>query len=196
MESRMADRTCIVTGATLPRDQLIRIVSGPDGMAVVDLAEKLPGRGVWVSNSADALRQAADRKLLKRAIDAQFGDIEDTLFQVGVLMRSRAVATAAMARRAGALMGGAGKLAAEGVFQGLLAAPDASEREFNKLASGLEVTWTSRALDAEALGQICGRPSLAFAAIRGGNAAKMAEKLRFEVMRLERFYTSSSCHAR
>ena len=54
----MADRTCIVTGATLPRDQLIRIVSGPDGMAVVDLAEKLPGRGVWVSNSADALRQA------------------------------------------------------------------------------------------------------------------------------------------
>jgi predicted RNA-binding protein YlxR (DUF448 family) len=101
----MADRTCIVTGATLPRDQLIRIVSGPDGMAVVDLAEKLPGRGVWVSNSADALRQAADRKLLKRAIDAQFGDIEDTLLQVGVLMRSRAVATAAMARRAGALIG-------------------------------------------------------------------------------------------
>ena len=192
----MADRTCIVTGVTLPRDQLIRIVSGPDGMAVVDLAEKLPGRGVWVSNSADALRLAADRKLLKRAIDAQFGDIEDTLQQVGVLMRSRAVATAAMARRAGALMGGAGKLAAEGVFQGLLAAPDASEREFNKLASRLEVTWTSRALDAEALGQICGRPSLAFAAIRGGNAAKMAEKLRFEVMRLERFYTSSACHAR
>ena len=192
----MADRTCIVTGAALPRDQLIRIVSGPDGMAVVDLAEKLPGRGVWVSNSADALRLAADRKLLKRAIDAQFGDIEDTLQQVGVLMRSRAVATAAMARRAGALMGGAGKLAAEGVFQGLLAAPDASEREFNKLASRLEVTWTSRALDAEALGQICGRPSLAFAAIRGGNAAKMAEKLRFEVMRLERFYTSPACHAR
>jgi predicted RNA-binding protein YlxR (DUF448 family) len=192
----MADRTCIVTGVALPRDQLIRIVSGPGGMAVVDLAEKLPGRGVWVSNSADALRLAADRKLLKRAIDAQFGDIEDTLQQVGVLMRSRAVATAAMARRAGALMGGAGKLAAEGVFQGLLAAPDASEREFNKLASRLEVTWTSRALDAEALGQICGRPSLAFAAIRGGNAAKMAEKLRFEVMRLERFYTSSACHAR
>ena len=72
----MADRTCIVTGAALPRDQLIRIVSGPDGMAVVDLAEKLPGRGVWVSNSADALRLAADRKLLKRAIDAQFGDIK------------------------------------------------------------------------------------------------------------------------
>ena len=48
----MADRTCIVTGSALPRDQLIRIVSGPDGVAVVDLAEKLPGRGVWVTNSA------------------------------------------------------------------------------------------------------------------------------------------------
>ena len=132
----MADRTCIVTGAALPRDQLIRIVSGPDGMAVVDLAKKLPGRGVWVSNSADALRLAADRKLLKRAIDAQFGDIEDTLQQVGVLMRSRAVATAAMARRAGALMGGAGKLAAEGVFQGLLAAltrPNANSTNWHRV---------------------------------------------------------------
>ena len=71
----MADRTCIVTGSALPRDQLIRIVSGPDGVAVVDLAEKLPGRGVWVTNSAEALRHVADRGLLRRSIDAQFDDI-------------------------------------------------------------------------------------------------------------------------
>ena len=125
----MADRTCIVTGSALPRDQLIRIVSGPDGVAVVDLAE-LPGRGVWVTNSAEALRHVADRGLLRRSIDAQFDDIESTLEQVGHLMRMRAMAAASMARRAGALIGGAGKLAAEGAFDGLLAAPDASEREF------------------------------------------------------------------
>ena len=196
MGSRMADRTCIVTGIALPRDQLIRIVSGPDGMAVVDLAEKLPGRGVWVTNSAEALRHVADHGLLRRSIDAQFDEIESTLEQVGLLMRMRATAAASMARRAGALIGGAGKLAAEGAFDGLLAAPDASEREFRKLSSRLEVSWTSRALDSEALGQICGRPSLAFAAIRGGKAQKMAEKLRFELMRLERFYAASACHTR
>lgn len=196
MGSRMADRTCIVTGSTLPRDQLIRIVSGPDGVAVVDLAEKLPGRGVWVTNSAVALRRVADRGLLRRSIDAKFDDIESTLEQVGQLMRMRAMATASMARRSGALIGGAGKLLAEGGFEGLLAAPDASEREFRKLSSRLEVTWTSRTFDSEALGHICGRPSLAFAAIRGGKAQKMAEKLRFELMRLERFYATSACHVR
>ena len=192
----MADRTCILTGKAFPRDQLIRIVSGPDGVAIVDLAETLPGRGVWVTNSAEALRRVADRGLLRRSIDAQFDDIEYTLEQVGQLMRTRAMATASMARRAGALIGGAGKLAAEGAFDGLLAAPDASEREFRKLSSRLEVTWTSRKLDSEALGKICGRPSLAFAAIRGGKAHKMAEKLRFELMRLERFCAASACHAR
>ena len=192
----MAERTCIVTGSTLPREQLIRIVSGPEGVAVVDLAEKLPGRGVWVTNSAEALRRLTDRNLLKRSIDAEFADINTTLEQVGAMMRARAMATASMARRAGALIGGAGKLAAEGSFDGLLAAPDASAREYAKLASRLQVVWTSRALDSQALGQICGRPSLAFAAIRGGKAAKMAENLRFELTRLERFYASSACQAR
>ena len=192
----MAERTCIVTGSTLPREQLIRIVSGPEGVAVVDLAEKLPGRGVWVTNSAEALRRLTDRNLLKRSIDAEFADINTTLEQVGAMMRARAMATGSMARRAGALIGGAGKLAAEGSFDGLLAAPDASARECAKLASRLQVVWTSRALDSQALGQICGRPSLAFAAIRGGKAAKMAENLRFELTRLERFYASSACQAR
>ena len=192
----MAERTCIVTGSTLPREQLIRIVSGPEGVAVVDLAEKLPGRGVWVTNSAEMLRRLTERNLLKRSIDAEFADINTTLDQVGAMMRARAMATASMARRAGALIGGAGKLAAEGSFDGLLAAPDASAREYAKLASRLQVVWTSRALDSQALGQICGRPSLAFAAIRGGKAAKMAENLRFELTRLERFYASSACQAR
>ena len=41
----MTDRTCILSGQNLPREQLIRFVAGPDGHAVADLACKLPGRG-------------------------------------------------------------------------------------------------------------------------------------------------------
>ena len=50
----MAERTCILSGKTLPRERLIRFVAGPDGFAVADLAEKLPGRGAWIEGDADA----------------------------------------------------------------------------------------------------------------------------------------------
>lgn len=191
----MGERTCIVTGQNLPRDQLIRIVANPDGFAVADLAEKLPGRGVWVSNDAGAVRRADSNGLFKRSIDASFRDIENDISMIAVLMRKRALSLAAMARRSGALIGGGGKLTSEGQFVGLLAAPDASQRELRKLSTRIEARWVSQILDATELGQICGRPSLAFAAIRGGKSAKLAENLKHELGRLEAFYVSSGCHA-
>ena len=53
----MAERTCILSGKTLPRERLIRFVAGPDGFAVADLCGVLPGRGAWIEVDADALRR-------------------------------------------------------------------------------------------------------------------------------------------
>ena len=193
----MAERTCILSGESLPRDRLIRFVAGPEGHAVVDLAEKLPGRGAWIELSADSLRRANDKKLLNRRIGVGFRDAEIEITQIAEMLRARAIATAGMARRAGCLVGGAGKLAAAAeVFVGLLAAPDASEREMRRLASRLAVTWTSQSLAAEELGRIFGRDSLAFVGIRAGRAPKLAETLRLELMRMEVFSMSSACQAR
>ncbi|MEK9935635.1 MAG: DUF448 domain-containing protein [Rhodobiaceae bacterium] len=193
----MAERTCILSGKSLPRDRLIRFVAGPEGHAVVDLAERLPGRGAWIELSAESLRRADDRKLLNRRIGAGFGDAEADIKQIARMLRARAIATAGMARRAGCLVGGSGKLAAEAVgFVGLLAAPDASEREFRRLSSRLSVEWTSRSLDAGELGRIFGRDSLAFVGVRRGRASKLAETLRLELMRMEVFSVSSACQAR
>jgi predicted RNA-binding protein YlxR (DUF448 family) len=192
----MTDRTCILSGQSLPRDHLIRFVAGPDGYAVVDLAEKLPGRGVWVANGADNLRKVAAKNLLTRRIGVTFRDVEAEITQIAGLMRKRVLAAAGMARRSGGMVGGAGKLAAdrEG-FAGLLAAPDASPRELTKLQSRLGVEWTSRLLTAEELGQLFGRDSLAFAGIRSGGKAKPAENLHRELARLEGFSWSSACQA-
>ena len=192
----MTDRTCILSGQTLPREQLIRFVAGPDGHAVADLAEKLPGRGVWVENSADCLRRVAAKGMLKRHIGAGFRDIEADIAQIDQMLHQRVLSSAGLARRAGDLVGGSGKLAAEGEsFAGLLAAPDASEREMRRLCSRLDVDWTSRALSAEELGQVFGRDSLVFAAVRRGGPAKTAENLRRELVRQEAFSRSSSCQA-
>ena len=192
----MTDRTCILSGQNLPRDQLIRFVAGPDGYAVADLAEKLPGRGVWVGNSAENLRKVAAKNLLTKRIGVTFGDVEAEITHIAGLMRKRVLAAAGMARRSGGMIGGAGKLAAdtEG-FAGLMAAPDASSRELAKLQSRLGVEWTSRLLTAEELGQLFGRDSLAFVGIRGGGKAKPAENLHRELTRLEGFSWSSACQA-
>lgn len=186
----MTERTCIVSGQSLPRDLLIRFVAGPDGHAVPDLAERLPGRGVWIEGRAETLRTAAVRKLLERRIGAGLGDMEADISNIGALLRKRALGVAMMARRAGHFVGGAGKLLAEGGFAGLMAAPDASSSQVDKLQSKLGVSWTSRVLDASELGRICGRPSLAFAAIRGGEGERLCDRLRQELSRLERFGVS------
>jgi len=48
-------RRCIVSRAVLPKERMIRFVLGPDRVVVPDLAAKLPGRGMWLSASADVI---------------------------------------------------------------------------------------------------------------------------------------------
>ena len=63
-------RKCIVTGETAEKSDLIRFVAAPDGQPVADLAEKLPGRGAWVTASPAAISEAAQKGRFKRHIDA------------------------------------------------------------------------------------------------------------------------------
>ncbi|MEC7588385.1 MAG: DUF448 domain-containing protein, partial [Pseudomonadota bacterium] len=105
----MTDRTCILSGRNLPREQLIRFVAGPDGHAVADLACKLPGRGVWIENNAESLRRVAARNLLTRRIGAGFREVEEEILQIAQMLRQRALSSAGLARRAGDLVGGSGK---------------------------------------------------------------------------------------
>ena len=192
----MAERTCILSGKTLPRERLIRFVAGPDGFAVVDLAEKLPGRGAWIEGDADAVRQAEGKGILKRKVGAGLRDVDSDIKRIAQMMRERALATAGLARRAGCLVGGAGKLAAStDEFVGLFAAPDASERELRRLSSRLGVEWTTRLFSAEELGRVFSRDSLAFVGVSAGRSKKLAETLRREMDRLEGFSASSGCQA-
>ena len=192
----MAERTCILSGKTLPRERLIRFVAGPDGFAVADLAEKLPGRGAWIEVDADALRRADGKGVLQRRVGAGLRDVEDDIGRIVSMLRGRALATAGLARRAGCLVGGAGKLAAAtDEFVGLLAAPDASERELRRLSSRLGVEWVTRLFSAEELGSIFGRDSLAFVGVDAGRSKKLAESLRCDMDRLGAFSASSGCQA-
>ena len=54
-------RMCAVTRAVRPIDELIRFVVAPAGEVIPDLKRKLPGRGLWVSASRQAVAEAVRR---------------------------------------------------------------------------------------------------------------------------------------
>ena len=53
-------RFCAVTGAVRPVEELMRFVIAPDGTAVPDLKRRLPGRGIWITATRQALRVVRD----------------------------------------------------------------------------------------------------------------------------------------
>src|SRR6056297_557202 len=60
------ERKCIATGEVRPKHGLIRFAIGPEGQVVPDILEKLPGRGIWVSSTREALETAAKKGLFSR----------------------------------------------------------------------------------------------------------------------------------
>ena len=193
----MAERTCIATGKMLPPHKLIRFVAAPDGYAVADLAGRLPGRGAWVAAKESVIRKADQKSHLKRAIGVGLKSVDADITAIAVGLRARIVATASMARRAGMLIGGGGKLLSDGHFEGLLAAADASPRELAKMKSKLGVDWVSQSFSATELGRICGRDSLAFVGLRastGNGSGKLVRMIYEDILRLDGFYTAAGCN--
>ena len=81
-------RSCALTRARRPKDELIRFVLGPDGAVVPDLKEKLPGRGVWVTAAYDTVAKAAKRNVFARALKTEAKVPEDLAGQVDRLPSS------------------------------------------------------------------------------------------------------------
>ena len=193
----MAERTCITTGNILPTHRLIRFVVSPDGYAIADLAGRLPGRGAWVTATEAAVRMAEKQGYFKRAIGSGVRSEDQIISMITDQLRIRALSVAGLARRAGLLLGGSGKLLAERQFVGLLAANDASPREFKRLKLKLKVDWTARSFSSKELGKICGRESLVFVGVRssaGQGNGNLSDVLKREIRRLDRFCGALGCN--
>src|SRR5580698_3583475 len=61
-------RMCAVTRAVRPIDELIRFVVSPQGEVLADLKRKLPGRGLWVSASRQAVAEAVRRNHFNKGV--------------------------------------------------------------------------------------------------------------------------------
>ena len=180
----VSERRCIVTGETAPKAGLIRFVIGPDNMVYPDVLEKLPGRGMWVTASRDALDKAGKgqfSKSAKQAVNVPDGLTDEVERQ---LVR-RVADLIALARKAGSAVCGFEKV--KGWVSGgervraLLQASDGSERGKTKL-------WTPEGaryfgcLTAQELGLAFGRGEVVHGALASG---RLSDRVVEEAVKLK-----------
>jgi predicted RNA-binding protein YlxR (DUF448 family) len=92
---------CIVTRKVMDEGALIRFVRSPDGVAVPDLARKLPGRGVWVGARRHLVAEAAAKRQFSRGFAADTKAEPDLPDLVARLLRRSALSYLSLARKAG-----------------------------------------------------------------------------------------------
>lgn len=134
-DRKALSRQCALSREVYPVSALLRFVAGPDGTVVPDIRSRLPGRGVWISNSATVLREAIKKKVFARGLKDKVTVPSDLVEQVGRLLRQDALQMLSFANKAGAVTTGFAKI--EGMrppVLALLQAADGSEAEVNRLA--------------------------------------------------------------
>jgi predicted RNA-binding protein YlxR (DUF448 family) len=121
------ERTCIVTRQPGPVGELIRFVVAPDGTLVPDLRRRLPGRGVWVTRRAAMVEAAEKRHLFEKQFEGKAIVAPGLAGRVDSLLLAAATGALALARKAGTLIGGFGKVEAALAGGGVIALIHAAE---------------------------------------------------------------------
>jgi hypothetical protein len=176
-------------------DDLVRFVLGPEGNIVPDLARRLPGRGVWVEGSRQALAEAVRRKVFAHSLQQAVTVPGDLLDQIERLMAQRLAEAISLANKAGLLVAGFAKveeLIGQGRAAVLVQAADGAADGIAKLARKFEASVGSeRAAEAivaelpgEQLDLAIGRSNVVHAAASGGGAA---QRILEEARRLRRY---------
>ena len=142
------ERMCVATRTVRPVADMIRFVVGPDGEAVPDLKRKLPGRGVWVTATQDALSDAVKRKALVRGFKREVRLPADLVARTGHLLERSALDALAMAGKAGLVATGFTRVEAALAQEDVVALLHAAEAA----ADGV------RKLDARAAAPVGARP--------------------------------------
>ena len=183
------ERRCVVTGESGPKEGLVRFALDPEGRVVPDVAERLPGRGVWVSARRDAVERAAKRNLFARGFRAQ-AKVEGGLADlVERLLAARLRDQIALANKAGLAVTGHEKVKArlkKGPVGALIEARDGSEQGRAKLRPLAREAEIVSCLDSGDLGLAFGREFVIHAALDEGG---VTERVLRESKRLSGFRT-------
>lgn len=167
------ERRCLVTGEVQPKAGLIRFVLGPDGMVVPDLAEKLPGRGFWLTADRAVIEKAVAKGAFSRGAKAQATPPEGLIELIETGLARRVIELVSLGRKSGVAVAGFEKVKdwlAAGRVKVLLQASDGSERGKGKLWTPEGARWFG-CLTASELGLAFGRDHVIHSALSKGELA-------------------------
>ena len=134
------ERTCVVTRAVKPVDELIRFVTAPDGAVVADLKRRLPGRGVWVTATRSAVDEAVKRKAFGRGLKREVRAAPDLGREVEWLLERAALDALGIVQKAGRVKTGFAKTEAalaDNPIAAVLQASDGSADGARKIAAAV-----------------------------------------------------------
>jgi predicted RNA-binding protein YlxR (DUF448 family) len=195
--ARERERFCVATRTVQPVSDLIRFVVGPDGEAVPDIKSKLPGRGVWVTATQEALNEAIKRKAFARGFKRDVRLPPDLATRTERLLEQAVLDALCMAHKAGLVAAGFGRtgqaLEREDVAA-VLHAAEASPDGVRKIDAAVRHRPSPpipviEFLTSAQLDLALGRPNVVHAALLAGPAS---DTFLSRSRRLERFRTGGA----
>lgn len=160
-------------GDSGPVDRLIRFVLDPAGGLTPDLAEKLPGRGVWLTAERQLVAKAVKKRLFSRGFKQPVEAPDDLPDQLEALLARRLIDAVRIARKAGLAVAGFDKVKSRlqsGPAAALLSARDGAADGRAKLEYLAGDTPVLAAATGEELGLAFGREFVVHAALNDGGA--------------------------
>ena len=192
-------RMCAVTREIRPLSELIRFVVGPDGAAVPDIKTKLPGRGLWITATREALGEAIKRKVFSRGFKREVRLPPDLAEQTERLLERAVLDALAMAGKAGSVAAGFAKTEAALEHEEVIAVLHAAGASADGVRKLQARAHRDRSVPPAEIGFLTtaqldlalSRPNVVHAALLAGPAS---ETFLARCRRLERFRTGDQQH--
>jgi hypothetical protein len=195
-----SERHCALTRQLKPVAELIRFVVGPAGEVVPDVKRKLPGRGLWITGTREALAEAVKRNVFARGFRREVRLGADLADDSERLLERSAFDALAIAAKAGRLAFGFAKTEAAidaGGIVALVHASDAGADGRRKLDAALQRNRAEKSGEIAVVDLFSGaqldlalsRPNVVHAALLAGPGS---ETFLARVARLTRFRTGNS----
>ena len=197
------ERTCALSREVKPVDELVRFVVAPNGEVVADVRRKLPGRGLWITATRDAVGQAVKRNVFARGFKRDVRAAADLADQTEKMLERAALDALAIAGKAGLVVSGFAKVEAalgKGEALALIHASDAAPDGRRKLSAatrdedeeGTRKIVVIEDFSGSQLDLALNRPNVVHAALLAGPGS---ETFLARVARYVRFRTNKSTAA-